>query len=258
MRKLLGLTCFVLAVLLVHGLPAVRGQTKKIEIVFTPKSPNTEVKFGPTDVKIAAEAWYAEFKSDPDGARKKYDKKVIEITGVVKRIGEDFSNQRLTVEADKSGATFNCYTVDRKPWLKVMPGATVTVKGIVPAAGALADLGSVQILNAGENKTLTLTADNLAMDVAKNRAEAVQKYDKKWCHLSGEVIESKGVPTGWEVKLKSDIPIVCVTGTFGQSDPMETLKKGAKAKLFGQLIVVENDKKVYLINSLVTEPRPAK
>jgi hypothetical protein len=251
----LGVAVLVIIVSVLHITADVQAQGKKG--IVAPKNPNAEVKLGPAEVKMTAEAWYAEFKADFTGARTKYAGKVIELNGKVVSFSEDFGT-RLKMEGDKSGATFPCYTVDRKPWLKVTPGATIKVKGIVPLSGSVGDLGSVQITDAGKYEALTLTASQLAAEHAKSRKDANAKYDRKWCNLSGDFLETKDAPNGRQAFLKSgnDVEVVCFSGSLGKDDPIAGLKKGTKVKLFGQLIVNEREeKKVYLIDAMLSEPR---
>lgn len=260
MRKLVRFGIGILSLAIVVSVLQIAGdahaQGKKG--IVAPKNPNTEVKLGAAEVKMTAEAWYAEFKMDFTGSRTKYAGKVIELTGKVAGFSEEYGNTRVKLEGDKSGATFPCYSVDRRPWLKAAPGAVIKVKGIVPLSGSVGDLGSAQIIDAGKYDAITLTAVQLAAEYKKSRKDASSKYDRKWCNLSGDILEVKDAPNGRQAFLKSsnDVEVICFSGNIGKDDPIAGLKKGAKVKLFGQLIVNEREeKKVFLIDAMLSEPR---
>lgn len=108
--------------------------------------PHRDVQSATTDYRVTATALVNEFLSDPEKGNKKYlddggDSKVIEVTGEVSSISEDFNKQKVVLlksAEDKAGVscTFAAETSNQVERLSV--GQMVSLKGVI-RAGATYD-----------------------------------------------------------------------------------------------------------------------
>jgi hypothetical protein len=145
---------------------------------------------GKPDVTVTPAEWHAEFKKDPEAAKAKYKDKVIEMSGTVSSVRPDPYGEvgRVNLEVPKDLLGVECMLADKKPWTKVSPGSKVKVRG------KLWDrfngvLNPCEIVEAGKNPAVTLSAQELAKQFAADRKEARKMYDEKWAYLKGEVAE---------------------------------------------------------------------
>ena len=112
--------------------------------------PHRNVLGAKADYSLTDTQIITEYLENPQAANNKYladdgDSKILEVTGTVSRISEDFSSQKVLLlkeEADKAGvkATFTAETNHKVSMLKV--GDKVTVKGVIRSGAAYdEDLG---------------------------------------------------------------------------------------------------------------------
>jgi hypothetical protein len=214
------------------------------------------------DVVLDAAPWHAEFKKDAKAAKEKYKDKVIELSGVVDSVSDDpYDNVGyvfLKVENDILGV--RCATTDKKPWIKVSPGSKVKVRGKVPEFGLPADLFSVEIVEAGPNPGVVISAAQLAKEYAADRKAATEKYNDKWAYLDGEVAEktsSEFCKVLLKLKGEGGITVNCCCGGGSNQKPYEAIKAGSKVKMFGRLSMFDKptDKEVFLNMSVLTEAK---
>ncbi len=102
--------------------------------------PHRNVQSAKTDYQITAKALVAEYLENADAANEKYlasdgDSKILEVTGTIHKIAEDFSGKKVIIlkgKNDKAGVscTFSGDVV------ALSPGATVTVKGVINAGAS--------------------------------------------------------------------------------------------------------------------------
>ncbi|MDB4583096.1 OB-fold putative lipoprotein [Draconibacterium sp.] len=106
--------------------------------------PHRDVQSAKADYSITASAVVAEYLTNKDAANQKYlaadgDSKILEVTGEVSKISEDFNGQKVVLlkdAAEKAGvsATFTPETNANAATLKV--GQTATVKGVIRSGAA--------------------------------------------------------------------------------------------------------------------------
>jgi hypothetical protein len=83
---------------------------------------------------------------------------------------------------------------DTAPWLKVGPGCTIKLRGMVPEFGMSGDLSPCVIVESSPNTALQVTAQQLAKDFAADKKAAAAKYNSKWVIVEGELTQK--APSG--------------------------------------------------------------
>ena len=112
--------------------------------------PHRDVQSAKTDYSITNSEIVSEYLKDKQAADNKYlaadgDSKILEVTGTVKKISENYNDQKVILlkeEGDHAGvsATFTVETNHKVSDLKI--GETVTVKGVIRSGAAFdKDLG---------------------------------------------------------------------------------------------------------------------
>lgn len=106
--------------------------------------PHRNVQNQEADFSLNSSQIVQEYLTDKESANKKYladdgDSKILEITGVVSQVSEDFNGQKVVLlkgDDDKAGvsATFTAETNANAAKLQV--GETVTVKGVIRSGAA--------------------------------------------------------------------------------------------------------------------------
>jgi hypothetical protein len=213
---------------------------------------------GQADFSLDASQWHAEFSNDPTAAVEKYRGKVIELSGTVEFVSEDPAEQVGCVYMKVDGPPLQdrCATMDKKPWLKVSPGSTVKLRGKVPDFGLPRDLVGAEIVETGPNPAVVISAPQLAKEYAANGKAATEKFDDKWAHVDGEVLEkamSKDCAVLLKLKGEDDVIVSCCFGERNKR-PLEQVKVGTKVKVFGQLSLWK-EKEVLLNSPILSEPR---
>lgn len=101
--------------------------------------PHRNVQTTNTDYKVTVSELVNEYLSDPETANKKYladdgDSKVLEVTGTVKRIQENFNGQKVIIlqqDEDQAGASFTITTASHQDISTLETGQTITLKGVI-------------------------------------------------------------------------------------------------------------------------------
>ena len=112
--------------------------------------PQRDVQSTKTDYSVSSSQLVEEYLNDKDAADQKYlasdgDSKILEVTGVVNKITEDFNGQKVVLlkeEQDLAGvsATFTLETESTLQGITV--GESVTIKGVIRSGAAYdEDLG---------------------------------------------------------------------------------------------------------------------
>jgi hypothetical protein len=101
--------------------------------------PHRNVQKAATDYKLSGSALVVEYLTNWDNANAKYlaedgDSKILEVTGTVDRISEDFSGRKVVLlrkRGDKAGVScsFMPETNDQANTLKI--GDVITIKGVI-------------------------------------------------------------------------------------------------------------------------------
>jgi hypothetical protein len=203
---------------------------------------------GKPDVTMTAEQWNAEWEKDKAAAEAKYKGKVVELSGTVQGADDDPYGQVGYVYLKAKGNLIGvrCATTDKKPWIKVSPGSEAKIRGKVPEAGLPGDLFPAEIVHAGPNPGVVITAKELTKDYAADRAAAEKKYNDKWAYVSGEVAEkteSKFCKVLLKLKGEGDLTVNCCTGAGGNFKTLDALKAGAHVSMYGRLSVFSDPKR---------------
>ncbi|PIQ48175.1 MAG: hypothetical protein COW03_11575 [Cytophagales bacterium CG12_big_fil_rev_8_21_14_0_65_40_12] len=112
--------------------------------------PHRDIQSTKTDYKLSADALVNEYLQNADAANDKYldeggKSKVIEVTGVIQSITEDFNRQKVILlkSADALAGVRSTFTEETNASaLKAQIGETVTIKGVIRAGAAYdEDLG---------------------------------------------------------------------------------------------------------------------
>ncbi len=201
---------------------------------------------GKPDVTMDAAAWHAEFKKDADAARAKYKDKVIELSGTVDAVMPspfgDSGNVFLEVPKETIGV--QCRTTEVKPWKKVSPGSKVKIRGKVSEFGR-GELVQAEIVEAGLNPGVVISAEQLAKEFVADRAAARKKYHDKWAYVTGDVLERTSEKYCWvllKLKGEGDVTVNCCFGEGAYKKPVEPIKAGSKVDVFGRLSVYDGPK----------------
>ena len=109
--------------------------------------PHRDIQSAKVDYALTSTQIVSEYLSDKDAANEKYlaadgDSKILEVTGIVSKISEDFNNQKVVLlkgSDDKAGvnAVFTAETNAKASNLKV--GETITVKGVIRSGASYDD-----------------------------------------------------------------------------------------------------------------------
>jgi hypothetical protein len=195
---------------------------------------------GKPDLVVSPAQWRADFKKDSSAARAKYKGKVIEMSGTVDSARPDPYGQvgyiNLEVPNDFEGV--RCVLADKKPWRRVSPGSKVTVRGRSSAVIA-GDLRPCEIVKAGPNPGVVISARELARQFAADRKEAARKYGDKWAYVKGEVVEktsSKGCAVLLKLKGDKGVGVHCCFGEAYKRG-LERVRVGSQVDVFGSLQV---------------------
>jgi tRNA_anti-like len=151
------------------------------------KEPPVVVK--PGDFALSAMELQAEFTTDKAAALAKYQGKTIDLSGVVKSVGDDGTDQNGLVEIVTGSGSLGlpCYTVDREPFARLAPGQTVKLQGVWPKTASEPRLRDCVIVETGPSPAIALTALQLATEYAADPEAVKTKYDGKSLILGGDV-----------------------------------------------------------------------
>lgn len=112
--------------------------------------PARDVQATKTDYNFKASAIVKEYLADPEKANQKYlddegESKVLEITGIVADISEDFNKQKVILlksDTDKAGVSASFTSETNKSTQGVNIGDEITIKGVIRSGASYdEDLG---------------------------------------------------------------------------------------------------------------------
>jgi len=106
--------------------------------------PHRDVPSADSDYALSASALVSEYLINKDAANKKYlaadgDSKILEITGVVSKISEDFKGHRVILlkeERDKAGVRASFTSETDSSLDNIQAEQTITVKGVIRAGAS--------------------------------------------------------------------------------------------------------------------------
>jgi hypothetical protein len=101
--------------------------------------PHRDVQSADVDFTLSVSEIVSEYLTSKDAANKKYlasngDSKILEITGVVSKISEDFSGQKVVLlkgEQVKAGVSATFTTETSSSLVDVQVDQTITIKGVI-------------------------------------------------------------------------------------------------------------------------------
>ncbi len=112
--------------------------------------PQRDVQSADTDYSVTSTQIVKEYLENKDAANQKYlasdgDSKILEVTGVVSDISEDFNGQKVVLlkNAEDPAGVSATFTEETESSLKgVGPGQTITIKGVIRSGASYdPDLG---------------------------------------------------------------------------------------------------------------------
>ena len=115
-------------------------------VIYMFNMPHRNVQSASTDFNLSASQIITEFLDNPSDANEKYladdgDSKILEITGIVKKISDDFKGQKVVLlqsDSDKAGVSCSFTLETSINVSEVQIGQSVTIKGVI-RAGATYD-----------------------------------------------------------------------------------------------------------------------
>lgn len=189
------------------------------------------------DYTLSAEEFHAEYKKGSQAAAEKYKKKIIELTGVVDNIGRNIgSDPYIILKVEKELIGVYCTTRDDEPWLKVLPGQTVKVKGEWPEFSVSAAIVNSVIVDPGKRVAVEMTAQQLADAFAKDPKALEEKHKDKFIILTGKVVERQFNSVGAAsvtLATTGNVKVKCSFTAF-EKDGVKALKIGDEVKIAGQ------------------------
>lgn len=113
-------------------------------VLYMFNQPSRDVQATQTDFSYNSSAIVNEYLTDAQAANKKYldeegNSKVLEITGVVANISEDFNNQKVILlksKTDKAGVSATFTEATNADVEKVNIGDKITIKGVIRSGAA--------------------------------------------------------------------------------------------------------------------------
>ncbi len=130
------------AILLVAGLLVVGGT-----VLYLFNMPHRNVQSASADFSVTTSELVAEYLENPTKANEKYladdgDSKVLEISGTVAKISDDFNGQKVILlksEADKAGVSCTFTEKTNQNVSNIQIGETVTIKGVIRSGASYDD-----------------------------------------------------------------------------------------------------------------------
>ncbi len=113
-------------------------------MIYMFKMPHQDVQSSKTDYSLTSTQIVEEYLADTQSANEKYladdgNSKILEITGVVSKISEDFSGQivvLLKAEGSKAGVSASFTEETNANAAQLTVGETVTIKGVIRSGAA--------------------------------------------------------------------------------------------------------------------------
>jgi hypothetical protein len=132
--------------------------------------------------------------------------------------------------------------VDTRPWLKVSPGSRATIRGLAEEGSPDSDLSAAEIVEAGSNPGVVVSAEALSKEFLADRKRTKAKYDEKYAYLDGEVVERTDKDGAITLTLKGDRDVVVWCAFGSGAKELAAARPGQKAKLFGRLSLFAGEK----------------
>jgi hypothetical protein len=196
-------------------------------------------------IKYSAEEFRKAAANDSKFPVSKHAGKKVEVSGVLRGYAHGQSQGMVILEAgpDKIFDKVTCLVVGKRPWLKVLPGQTVTLRTVVPQSVRDPDDIEWQIVEVKGSAPPTLTAEQFVKELRADEKAFDKKHFMKHVIVTGTVAEVKPTAGGGnEVSLSAGDKeqLVCVFSAPADAiaplaaAQQAALKPGAKVKLLGR------------------------
>jgi hypothetical protein len=136
-------------------------------------------------VVLTAKELGEEFKKDESATWKKYDGKVVELSGTCDGCGRP-TPDKAYVSIKELGPEFPIVSVDKEPWKKYAREQQLTIRCKVRGEGR--GLWNGEVIDAGPNPSISVTAEEVAKEATENWEAAFKKYEVKPIVLQGKVV----------------------------------------------------------------------
>ena len=222
-----------------------------------PTNPGDDLTKVKPDVTMTAKEWatqhfHGRVIADAD-VYAKYSGKVIELSGVVKEVGQfkqvfsDASVYYVDLKVEEGKVRCEMHG-DPAFWEKISKGSEVSIRGKA-SSGTVAWLATAVVVKAGPNPSPTVAATELTKEFKADSAAAEKKYgvgiglgSDKDVYVTGEVLVvtkegEKDVTIA--IKGEGDAKVICNILPLAGARPQETalaLKPGQKIKVLGDMM----------------------
>jgi hypothetical protein len=145
----------------------------------------------PADFSLGSEEFVKEFLKDRKTADAKYVGKVVELSAVVDFVGKNIGDEPYVRLPGEKFDTAMCFTADKEPWAKVLPGQKVKLKGKCAEYIVAVRMLHCVFTETGPYPAIARTADELAKEFEADSNKADEKYREKYLVVTGEVADKK-------------------------------------------------------------------
>jgi hypothetical protein len=192
------------------------------------------------DFSLTAQQLFDEYQQDKAETHKKYEGKVIEVTGVVmncRASGDQATlNFNIKKEEDKHEGA-GCILQEKKAWGQHGNGQKVKVKGTWGGRGYFgAAIVDAVVVEADPNPAVLYPSEQMARDYEANPADMSDRYDGKSVVVEGEVVkkeEQKGAFNMLFFKGTDKTQVAC-RFEFSDREQTDPVKVGQKVKVYGE------------------------
>jgi hypothetical protein len=201
--------------------------------------------------KLTPEQYFKEYSDNDEAVRRKYGNGLIELTGIVDRVGIDLAaNSTVTLragpqkEVDPNTPVTNplvmCRLTETEPWAKVARGQQATLRGSVGNPPFSANLTDCQLITSGPSTVVIATAAQLAGEyVGKIDTFAKVNKDKNLI-VTGKVARTKLDSAGAVTLFLEGLGATEVRCDFGMIESVikktvADVKAGQQVKVFGEV-----------------------
>jgi len=187
------------------------------------------------EVKVTAQVFYDTCKRDADAAIKQYAGKVVEVSGAVTDLSERAPRGGLVhLKADNDGLSdLVCHTVDGEPWLLVVPGQVIKVRGVYQPDSPRVTLERCVFIDLPPSPAIAVAASQLAKEVSADVEQAIKKYHSNYAIVEGQVTENDVDKRKMSLKVEDGITL-CYHYTLLDADRCAAVKAGQKVKIYGE------------------------
>jgi RecJ-like exonuclease len=202
--------------------------------------------------RLSAQAFREECKTDLKSADAKFQGKVIELSGRVDRVtpsAVDGPTVFLQVEGDLIGVP--CLSFEDRPWVQVVAGQTIKIKGLWPIESRLPTLVGCVVTDAGQYAAVRVAASALARELAADGDATIKKYADKQVAVTGRAaaIQFKSGEATVEFATDHRVKVVCkldrnLLRLAKQIEPGQTLE------VVGEFFSFQGETDILLINCL--------